>query len=158
LLGLSGEDEGGKAMKVVLQRVSAASVEVEGKIAGSIGAGYLALLGIGQGDTKEKAAKLVEKIAGLRLFSDTDGKTNLSAADIGGEILVVSQFTLYADCRKGNRPSFTDAGSANLAEELYDYFIEISRGQFKKVGHGIFGAHMHVSLINDGPFTVILEN
>ena len=143
-------------MKVVLQRVTQASVEVNGQTVSSIGRGYVALLGIGQGDTKEQIVKMVEKIKKLRIFPDENGKTNLSVEDVGGDILVVSQFTLYADCRKGNRPSFTDAGSPPLAEELYDYFIETSQGQFKKVGHGIFGAHMHVSLINDGPFTVIL--
>ena len=145
-------------MKVVLQRVNNASVEVDGEIISSIDRGYVALLGIGANDTKEQTAKMVEKIRKLRIFADENGKTNLSVEDINGEILVVSQFTLYADCKKGNRPSFTDAGSAALAEELYNYFIEISQTQFKKVGCGIFGAHMHVSLVNDGPFTVILES
>ena len=144
-------------MKVVLQRVSEASVTVDGEITGSINKGYVVLLGIGEGDTKEQVDKMVEKIKKLRIFADENDKINLSVEDIGGEILVVSQFTLYADCRKGNRPSFTNAGSPSLAEELYDYFIETSRGKFKKVGHGVFGAHMHVSLVNDGPFTVILE-
>jgi len=145
-------------LKVVLQRVNNASVEVDGEIISSIDRGYVALLGIGANDTKEQTAKMVEKIRKLRIFADENGKTNLSVEDINGEILVVSQFTLYADCKKGNRPSFTDAGSAALAEELYNYFIEISQTQFKKVGCGIFGAHMHVSLVNDGPFTVILES
>jgi len=144
-------------LKVVLQRVSEASVTVDGEITGSINKGYVVLLGIGEGDTKEQVDKMVEKIKKLRIFADENDKINLSVEDIGGEILVVSQFTLYADCRKGNRPSFTNAGSPSLAEELYDYFIETSRGKFKKVGHGVFGAHMHVSLVNDGPFTVILE-
>ena len=144
-------------MKVVLQRVSEASVTVGGEITGSIGKGYVVLLGIGEGDTKGQVDKMVEKIRKLRIFSDENDKINLSIEDINGEILVISQFTLYADCRKGNRPSFTAAGSPNLAEELYNNFIEISQGKFKKVGHGIFGAHMHVSLTNDGPFTVILE-
>jgi len=144
-------------LKVVLQRVNEASVTVDGEVTGNIGKGYVVLLGIGEGDTREQVDKMVEKIRKLRIFSDENGKINLSIEDIDGEILVVSQFTLYADCKKGNRPSFTTAGSPGLAEELYDYFIEISQGKFKKVGHGIFGAHMHVSLVNDGPFTVILE-
>ena len=145
-------------MKIVLQRVESASVEAGGKITGSIGRGYVILLGIGINDTKEQAEKMVEKIKKLRIFPDENGKTNLSIEDIDGEILIVSQFTLYADCKKGNRPSFTDAGSPALAEELYNYFIEICRGQFKKIGRGVFGAHMRVSLVNDGPFTVILES
>ena len=145
-------------MKVVLQRVESASVEVDGKIVSSIDKGYVVLLGIGANDTKEQIEKMADKIKKLRIFADENGKTNLSINDINGEILVVSQFTLYADCKKGNRPSFTDAGSPALAEELYNYFIEISQEQFKKVGHGIFGAHMHVSLVNDGPFTIILES
>jgi len=149
-------------LKVILQRVTGASVEVDGEIISSIEKGYLVLLGIGADDTKEQIDKMVEKIRKLRLFSDENGKTNLSIEDIKGEILVVSQFTLYADCKKGNRPSFTEAGNPVLAEELYNYFIEICKGgpcvsPFKKVGHGVFGAHMHVSLVNDGPFTVILE-
>ena len=144
-------------MKVVLQRVSGASVAVDGEITCSIGRGCVVLLGIGETDTKEQIAKMVEKIRKLRIFPDENGRTNLSAEDIDGEIMVVSQFTLYADCRKGNRPSFTNAGSPALAEMLYNYFIEVSSGIFRKVGHGVFGAHMEVSLVNDGPFTVILE-
>lgn len=144
-------------MKVVLQRVNGASVETGGKIISSVDRGYVVLLGIGADDTKEKIDKMVDKIKKLRIFADENGKTNLSIEDINGEILVVSQFTLYADCKKGNRPSFTNAGNPALAEELYDYFIEISKGQFNKVGHGAFGEHMHVSLVNDGPFTVILD-
>ena len=144
-------------MKVILQRVTGASVEVDGKTVSSIEKGYLILLGIGADDTKEQIDKMVDKIRKLRIFPDENGKTNLSIEDINGEILVVSQFTLYADCRKGNRPNFTQAGSPALAEELYDYFIETSKGKFKKVNHGLFGEHMHVTLVNDGPFTVILE-
>ena len=144
-------------MKAVLQRVSEASVTVDGEIVGSIDKGYVVLLGIGDDDTKEKVDKMVDKIKNLRIFADKNGKTNLSIEDVGGEILIISQFTLYADCRKGNRPSFTGAGSPALAEELYEYFIEKSRGKFKKVGHGVFGASMKVSLVNEGPFTVILE-
>ncbi len=145
-------------MKIVIQRVLNSSVEVDDNIIGKIGKGFLILLGISNDDTKEKIEKAVQKISKLRIFSDENGKTNLSITDIGGEILVVSQFTLYADCRKGNRPSFINAGSPNHAEELYNYFIEYSKKFFNKVEHGIFGADMKVSLINDGPFTVILED
>ena len=116
------------------------------------------LLGISNDDNKEKIEKVVQKISRLRIFSDENGKTNLSINDVGGEILVVSQFTLYADCRKGNRPSFINAGAPNIAEELYNYFTEYSKKYFNKVEHGIFGADMKVSLVNDGPFTVILED
>ena len=145
-------------MKIVLQRVCRASVSVENEITGSIGKGYVVLLGIGADDNKTKIEKMVDKIQKLRIFSDENGKTNLSIGDIGGSLLVVSQFTLYADCRKGNRPSFTDAASPELAEELYDYFIEYANGKFEKVEHGVFGAEMKVELVNDGPFTVILED
>jgi len=144
-------------MKVVLQRVSGASVAVGGEVVGSIGRGYVALLGVGEGDTKERAEKMAEKIKKLRIFPDENGKTNLSIEDIDGEILVISQFTLYADCKKGNRPSFTGAGNPELAEELYEYFIKISEKLFRKVGRGVFGASMQVSLVNDGPFTVLLD-
>ncbi|MCI5892048.1 MAG: D-aminoacyl-tRNA deacylase [Clostridiales bacterium] len=144
-------------MKIVLQRVSEASVKVDKKIVGSIEKGYLILLGISDDDTEEDIQKAVQKISKLRIFSDENGKTNLSISDIGGEILVVSQFTLYADCRKGNRPSFIGAGKPEYAEKLYEHFIEYSKDYFKKVEHGIFGADMKVSLINDGPFTVILD-
>ena len=144
-------------MKIVLQRVSEASVKVDKKIVGSIEKGYLILLGISDDDTEEDIQKAVQKISKLRIFSDENGKTNLSISDIGGEILVVSQFTLYADCRKGNRPSFIGAGKPEYAKELYEYFIEYSKDYFRKVEHGIFGADMKVSLINDGPFTVILD-
>ena len=149
---------GGLNMKIVLQRVKNASVSVDNNIIGEIGQGYLLLLGVSNTDTKEIAEKLAEKISKLRIFEDENGKTNLSASDIGGEILIVSQFTLYADCKKGNRPSFTNAGGPDLANELYEYFIEICKSKFKKVAHGKFGADMQVSLINDGPFTVILDS
>ena len=145
-------------MKFVLQRVKEASVTVEGEIVGKIGKGYLLLVGVSDGDTREIADKMIEKVARLRLFKDENGKTNLSINDVGGEILVVSQFTLYADCRKGNRPSFTDAGSPALAEEIYEYILERCRELFGKVEKGIFGADMDVGLINDGPFTVVLDS
>ena len=144
-------------MKIVLQRVKNASVEIDGAVYASIDKGYVIFLGVGQFDTKTMVEKLVDKIQKLRIFPDNEGKSNLSISDVDGEILVISQFTLYADCKKGNRPSFTGAGSPELAEELYNYFIEISRIKFKNVRHGIFGADMKVSLINDGPFTIILE-
>ena len=145
-------------MKIVLQRVSRASVTVDGEIIGSIDKGYLVLLGIGLGDDKTKIEKAVDKIQKLRIFPDENDKTNLSIGDVGGGLLVVSQFTLYADCRKGNRPSFTDAAPPSLAEELYEYFIEYANGRFERVEHGVFGASMSVELVNDGPFTVILED
>ena len=145
-------------MRIILQRVKNASVSVDGQSIGEINKGYLVLLGVSNTDTKEIADKLAEKISKLRIFEDENGKTNLSASDVDGEILIVSQFTLYADCKKGNRPSFTNAGSPDLANELYEYFIEICKTKFKKVAHGEFGADMQVSLINDGPFTVILDS
>ena len=145
-------------MKIVLQRVSSSSVKVDGETVGQIQRGYLVLLGISGGDTRETVDRMVEKIQKLRLFPDADGKTNLSISDIGGEMLVISQFTLYADCRKGTRPSFTQAAPPALAEELYDYFIEKSTPYFKKVASGKFGASMQVELVNDGPFTVVLED
>ena len=145
-------------MKVVLQRVSRASVTIENKITGSIDRGLVVLVGFGRDDNKSKVEKIIDKIQKLRVFPDEFGKTNLSVDDVGGGLLVVSQFTLYADCRKGNRPSFTDAADPALAEELYDYFIEYAKGKFNRVEHGIFGAEMKVELINDGPFTVILED
>ena len=145
-------------MKVVLQRVLSSSVKVEGEIVGEIQRGYLLLLGIAHGDTREKVDRMLEKIHKLRLFADADGRTNLSIGDVDGEILVVSQFTLYADCRKGTRPSFTQAAAPALAEELYNYFIEKARPCFKKVAAGQFGASMQVEIINDGPFTIVLED
>ena len=145
-------------MKIVIQRVTNASVEVNGETIGSIGRGFLILLGVSNDDTKEKVEKAVQKIFKMRIFSDENGKTNLSIGDVDGEVLVVSQFTLYADCRKGNRPSFIGAGAPDHADSLYEYFIEYSKKYFAKVEHGIFGADMKVSLINDGPFTVVIED
>lgn len=144
-------------MKFVIQRVNEASVQVDGKIVGEIGKGFLVLIGVGKDDTQETADKYLKKMLGLRIFEDENGKTNLSLADVEGELLLVSQFTLYANCKKGNRPSFTDAGEPKLAEDLYDYIITQARKQVSKVQTGIFGADMKVSLVNDGPFTVILE-
>ena len=145
-------------MRLVIQRVNHASVTVDGETIGRIGRGYLVLLGIGQGDTEEMADRYVEKLHKLRIFPDEQGKTNCSIDDVGGEVLVVSQFTLYADCRKGNRPSFTQAGEPQRAEALYTYFTEACRRRFGKVQHGSFGADMKVLLENDGPFTVIWDS
>ncbi|MEG0918590.1 MAG: D-aminoacyl-tRNA deacylase [Anaerovoracaceae bacterium] len=144
-------------MKLVIQRVKEASVEVENKIVGKIDKGYLVLVGISKDDTEEIADKYVQKMINLRIFEDENGKTNLSLKDVGGEILLVSQFTLYANCKKGNRPSFVDAGGPEEAERLYEYIIKKTSEQVDSVQKGIFGADMKVSLINDGPFTIILD-
>lgn len=145
-------------MKIVLQRVLQAKVEVDKKTVGEIGKGYLVFIGISNEDTKEIADKMIEKISKLRIFEDENGKTNLSIADVNGEILVVSQFTLYADCKKGNRPSFINAGSPQMAEELYNYILKRCEELFANTEHGIFGADMKVSLVNDGPFTIVLDS
>ncbi len=145
-------------MKFVIQRVTEASVEVDHKTVGKIGKGYLVLIGVGQEDTQETADRYLKKMLGLRIFEDENGKTNLSLKDVNGELLLVSQFTLYASCRKGNRPSFTDAGDPETAEQLYQYIIQRAREQVPVVETGIFGAEMKVSLVNDGPFTILLEN
>lgn len=145
-------------MKFVIQRVKEASVKVEGAYTGKIKKGYLVLIGVGQGDTREEADKYIRKMINLRIFEDGNGKTNLSLKDVGGELLLVSQFTLYASCKKGNRPSFTQAGDPKKAEELYEYIIEECKKEIEIVQTGIFGAHMEVALVNDGPFTVVLED
>ena len=144
-------------MRIVLQRVTSASVTVDGEVKGRIGTGYLVLLGVGQGDTEEDCRRLADKLINLRIFSDENGKINLSLADVGGELLVVSQFTLYADCRKGNRPNFIQAGKPDEAERLYNYFADYCRSKGKHVETGIFGTDMKVELVNDGPFTIVLE-
>lgn len=143
-------------MKLVIQRVLEASVTIEEEVVGSIGAGYLVLVGIGQDDTREEADRFVKKMLALRIFEDEQGKTNLSIQDVGGSLLIISQFTLYADCRKGNRPSFIDAANPELAEPLYEYFIAKCREVVPQVETGRFGADMKVALINDGPFTICL--
>ncbi|MCI8452994.1 MAG: D-tyrosyl-tRNA(Tyr) deacylase [Lachnospiraceae bacterium] len=145
-------------MRAVLQRVTRASVTVDGKTIGSIGKGFLIFLGISDADDETVADKLADKICRLRIFEDENGKTNRSLSDVAGELLVVSQFTLYADCRKGNRPSFTGAGGPEKASHLYEVFMERCRGQVKKVEHGEFGADMKVELLNDGPFTLMLDS
>lgn len=144
-------------MKVLIQHVTSASVTVEQEVIGSIDLGYLVLLGVGPDDTCDTVHRLVKKLLGLRIFADENGKTNLSIRDVNGSLLIVSQFTLYADCSHGNRPSFTGSAPAALAEELYEYFIDCCRKEIPRVEHGSFGADMKVSLVNDGPFTVMLE-
>lgn len=144
-------------MKLVIQRVKRASVEVNKEIVGKIEQGFLVLLGVGPEDTKEIADFLVQKLIKLRVFEDENGKMNLSLKDINGELLIVSQFTLYADCTGGNRPSFTNAAKPDKANELYEYFIKECKKEDIKVEHGIFGADMKVELLNDGPVTILLE-
>lgn len=143
-------------MRVVIQRVLQANVTVDGKCIGSIGKGFLVLLGVGAEDTREIADRYIDKILKLRIFADESGKTNLSLQDVQGEVLVVSQFTLYADCRKGNRPDFINAAGAAKAKELYEYVLDRVRERLGKVEAGEFGADMKVSLVNDGPFTIVL--
>lgn len=145
-------------MKAVVQRVTRASVTVDGEIVGKIGKGYLVLFGVGEGDTKADCDRMAAKLIKLRIFEDQNGKTNLSIGDVGGEMLVVSQFTLYADCSHGNRPSFTNAAKPDVANELYEYFCERIQESGINVRKGVFGADMKVELLNDGPFTVILED
>lgn len=144
-------------MRIVLQRVTSASVKVDGNIIGKIGTGFLLLFGVGHEDTEEDCRRLADKISGLRIFSDDNDKINLDLESVGGQLLVVPQFTLYADCRKGNRPNFIQAAKPEKANALYEYFVEYLRSKGKHVETGEFGADMKVELLNDGPFTVILE-
>ncbi len=145
-------------MKFVIQRVTKASVTIDGSVSGKIDKGFMVLIGVCEEDTKEIADKLVKKLIGLRIFADSEGKTNLSIKDVDGQLLLVSQFTLYADCKKGNRPSFIKAGSPEHAEKLYDYIVELCKNEIEVVETGEFGADMQVELINDGPFTIILDS
>lgn len=145
-------------MKFVIQRVTKASVTVEQETAGEIGHGLLVFVGVADSDDKQTADKMIDKLTKLRIFDDADGKTNLSIADVGGEFLIVSQFTLYADCRKGNRPSFTLAGKPDKANEMYEYVIREIKKKGFKAEHGVFGAEMKVALLNDGPFTILLDS
>ena len=145
-------------MRFVIQRVNHADVTVEGKVIGAIDKGFLVLIGVSNTDTKEIADKMVKKMLGLRIFADENDKTNLDLNAVSGSLLLISQFTLYADCKKGNRPSFTDAGKPDLANELYEYIITKCRDSVPNVQTGEFGADMKVSLLNDGPFTVILDS
>lgn len=144
-------------MKLVVQRVKNAKVTVDNNITGQIGRGFLVLLGVAPTDTKEIADYLVQKLVKLRIFTDENDKMNLSVKDIKGELLIVSQFTLYADCTGGNRPSFIGAAKPELANELYEYFMEQCKKEGLETQHGIFGADMKVELLNDGPVTIILE-
>jgi len=145
-------------MRVVIQRVSRARVRVEGGTTGEVGKGLLVLLGVGREDTAREADSLLDKIINLRIFEDPEGKMNLSLLEAGGELMVISQFTLYADCRKGRRPSFTDAAPPGEAEKLYDYFVAGARNRGLKVATGIFQALMEVELVNSGPVTILLDS
>ncbi len=145
-------------MRAVIQRVSRAEVSVDGEILGKIGKGFLILLGVSGEDTEETAERMADKICRLRIFEDENGKTNCSLADVNGALLVISQFTLYADCRKGNRPSFIKAGEPGMASALYEHFMERCRSHVAQVEKGRFGADMKVELLNDGPFTLMLDS
>ena len=145
-------------MRVVIQRVKNASVEIDGNVNGKINTGFLVLLGIASTDTKQDVDYLVKKVVNLRVFSDENDKMNLSLKDVNGELLVISQFTLYGNCREGNRPSFIEAAKPDVAIPLYEYFVEECRKQISVVETGVFGADMKVSLLNDGPVTIIIES
>lgn len=144
-------------MRVVVQRVINASVEVDGQICGSIKKGILVFIGVGDGDSENDCKRLADKIINLRIFSDENDKINLSLKDVNGELLIVSQFTLYADCKKGNRPNFTQAAKPDIANALYEFFVDYCKNLVPVVETGIFGADMKVKLLNDGPFTIVLE-
>ncbi|MDE7252197.1 MAG: D-tyrosyl-tRNA(Tyr) deacylase [Acetatifactor sp.] len=145
-------------MRFVIQRVSEASVAVDNQVIGQISKGFLVLIGVSQSDDKEIADKMVKKLIGLRIFEDENGKTNLDLKSVSGSLLLISQFTLYADCQKGNRPSFIKAGAPDMAKELYEYIVEQCKLQIPIVETGEFGADMKVSLLNDGPFTILLDS
>ncbi len=145
-------------MKFVIQRVTEAAVSVDNQIIGKIDKGYLVLIGISQSDDVSVADKMIKKLIGLRIFEDENGKTNLDIKAVNGQLLLVSQFTLYADCRKGNRPSFTDAGNPESANNLYEYIIDKCKEEIPVVEKGCFGADMKISLVNDGPFTIVLNS
>ncbi|MCI9075975.1 MAG: D-tyrosyl-tRNA(Tyr) deacylase [Dorea sp.] len=145
-------------MRFVIQRVLNADVKIDGETAGAIGKGFMVLIGVSDSDTKAVADKMVKKMIGLRIFEDEQGKTNLSLESVGGGLLLISQFTLYADCKKGNRPSFIRAGKPKAAEEMYEYIIEKCKESVDIVERGRFGADMKVSLTNDGPFTIVLDS
>lgn len=145
-------------MRFVIQRVTEGEVKTEGKILGKIGKGFVVLIGVSGSDTKETADKMIKKMLGLRIFEDEQGKTNLSLDSVKGELLLISQFTLYANCKKGNRPSFIEAGAPDMASEMYEYIIAKCKEQVPVVERGEFGADMKVSLVNDGPFTIVLDS
>ena len=145
-------------MRFVVQRVTHASVTVDGNVIGKIGQGFMVLIGVSDEDTKETADKMVKKLLGLRIFEDENGKTNLDIHTVSGSLLLISQFTLYADCKHGNRPSFIKAGKPDMANEMYEYIIAKCREQVETVETGEFGADMKVELLNDGPFTILLDS
>ena len=145
-------------MRFVIQRVKHAGVTIDREVTAEIGKGFLVLIGVTDADTREIADKMVKIMVGLRIFEDENGKTNLSLADVNGELLLVSQFTLYADCKKGNRPSFIKAGKPDMAKRMYEYVISESRKMVNVVETGSFGADMKVELLNDGPFTILLDS
>ena len=145
-------------MKFVIQRVLEASCEVDSQITGKINQGFCVFIGVSDTDTKQIADKMIQKLIGLRIFSDSEDRINLSLKDVNGSLLLISQFTLYANCRKGNRPSFTEAGKPDFANEMYEYIISECKKQIPNVQTGIFGAAMKISLVNDGPFTIILNS
>jgi len=145
-------------MKFVIQRVTSASCVVDEQITGQINRGFLVFIGVSDEDTTEIADKMTKKLLGLRIFEDENGKTNLALKDVNGELLLISQFTLYADCKKGNRPSFVRAGKPEAANEMYQYIIKKCKEEISVVEQGIFGADMKISLLNDGPFTIILDS
>ena len=144
-------------MRFVIQRVMESEVRVDNEVIGKIGKGFMVLVGVSDSDTKEIADKMIRKMLALRIFEDEQGKTNLSLDTVGGELLLISQFTLYANCKKGNRPSFIEAGAPDMAEAMYEYIIEKCKEQVEVVERGRFGADMKVSLVNDGPFTLLLD-
>ena len=145
-------------MRSVIQRVSHAQVTIDGQVRGSIQKGYMVLIGIGQEDTEALADRMIAKMLDLRIFEDADGKSNLSLRDVDGALLLISQFTLYADCKKGKRPSFFKAGEPHMANDLYEYIIRKCKEEVRDVERGEFGAMMHVELLNEGPFTIILDS
>ena len=145
-------------MRFVIQRVSHAQVTIDGQVRGSIQKGYMVLIGVGQEDTEALADRMIAKMLDLRIFEDADGKSNLSLRDVDGALLLISQFTLYADCKKGKRPSFFKAGEPHMANDLYEYIIRKCKEEVRDVERGEFGAMMHVELLNEGPFTIILDS
>ena len=145
-------------MRFVIQRVNNSKVTIDGAVRGQIGKGFMVLIGVGEDDTREIADKMIRKMINMRIFEDENGKTNLGLKDVGGSLLLISQFTLYADCKKGNRPSFVKAGAADMAKELYEYIIDKCKEDIDIVEQGEFGADMKVELLNDGPFTIVLDS
>ena len=145
-------------MRFVIQRVMNSKVTIDGKIRGQIGNGFMVLIGVGEGDTVETADKMIHKMINLRIFEDENGKANLGLKDVSGSLLIISQFTLYADCKRGNRPSFVKAGDPDMAKSLYEYIISKCKNEIEVVEQGEFGADMKVELVNDGPFTVLLDS